>query len=132
MNENNWEETKEYKEAVALANRILNETYADPDSDLSLLSRQFLRSIERLEAEKAKSYQEGKTAWKNKWDELEVTDAVSAGRAEERQRIIKLIEKSEKLYVSSDQFFEKDKDKAQNFASIYNQALQDLLSLLKK
>jgi len=37
----------ERDEAIALANKLLDEPYADPDDDLRLLSRQFLREIER-------------------------------------------------------------------------------------
>ena len=36
----------EKQEAIALANRLLNVPSADPDDDLRLLSRQFLRSLE--------------------------------------------------------------------------------------
>jgi hypothetical protein len=41
-------EVSEYQEAIALANRILDRTHGDPDDDAAILSRQFLRSVERL------------------------------------------------------------------------------------
>lgn len=37
----------EREQAVALATEILGRPYADPDDDLALLSRQFLRALER-------------------------------------------------------------------------------------
>lgn len=40
----------ERDEAIALANRVLDRVNADPDDDLALLSRRFLREIERAEA----------------------------------------------------------------------------------
>ena len=39
----------EYEKAVVLANRLLDEPYSDPDDDLRMLSRQFLRQIERTD-----------------------------------------------------------------------------------
>lgn len=41
-----WE-TEEYKLAIKLADRLLDEPYADPDDDLRTLARQFLRAVER-------------------------------------------------------------------------------------
>jgi hypothetical protein len=38
----------EMKEAVNLAEKILNRPSGDPDDDLAVLSRQFLRALERL------------------------------------------------------------------------------------
>ena len=47
----------EYEETVQMANRILERPYADPDDDLAMLSRQFLRAVERAEsAEKFKRW----------------------------------------------------------------------------
>lgn len=37
----------ELDEAIELANRTLDRINADPDDDLAILSRQFLRAIER-------------------------------------------------------------------------------------
>lgn len=37
----------EKEQTIRLANTILDRPYADPDDDLAMLSRQFLRSIER-------------------------------------------------------------------------------------
>jgi hypothetical protein len=37
----------EKQEAIALANRVLDKPYIDPDGDICLLARQFLRAIER-------------------------------------------------------------------------------------
>ena len=37
----------ELRDAVALANRMLDRVNADPDDDVAMLSRQFLRAIER-------------------------------------------------------------------------------------
>ena len=34
--------------AIALANRVLDRPGADPDDDLAVLARQFLRALERL------------------------------------------------------------------------------------
>lgn len=45
---NPHKETGEYQEAVALANRVLDRINTDPDDDLAILSRQFIRSTERL------------------------------------------------------------------------------------
>jgi hypothetical protein len=39
----------EHAEAIKLAKRILERVNADPDDDLAVLSRQFLRSEERNE-----------------------------------------------------------------------------------
>lgn len=39
----------EREETIALANKILERPYADPDDDLAMLSRQFLRQIEATE-----------------------------------------------------------------------------------
>ncbi len=39
----------EKQQAIALANRLLNEPNADPDDELRLLSRQFLRAREIIE-----------------------------------------------------------------------------------
>ena len=39
----------EFDEMVSLANRLLEQPYADPDSDELMLSRQFLRALERIE-----------------------------------------------------------------------------------
>lgn len=36
----------EFKFAIILANKVLDDVWLDPDSNLSVLSRQFLRSIE--------------------------------------------------------------------------------------
>lgn len=36
----------EYEKAIKLANQLLDEPYADPDDDLRLLARQFLRATE--------------------------------------------------------------------------------------
>ncbi len=38
----------ELEETIALANRILDRPYADPDDDLAMLSRQLLRSVELI------------------------------------------------------------------------------------
>ncbi len=38
----------ELQESIALANKILDRTNADPDDDLAMLSRQFLRSRESI------------------------------------------------------------------------------------
>jgi hypothetical protein len=35
-------------QAVEIANRFLDEPYADPDSDQCIVARQFLRALERL------------------------------------------------------------------------------------
>lgn len=40
----------EYEMAIKLADWILDRPYADPDDDLALLSRQFLRCVEREES----------------------------------------------------------------------------------
>ena len=37
----------EYEEAFRLANRVLDRPSADPDDDLAMLARQFLRAVER-------------------------------------------------------------------------------------
>lgn len=42
----------ELQDAIRLANKMLDRNWADPDSDLALLSRQFLRSREREELAK--------------------------------------------------------------------------------
>lgn len=39
---------KEYEQAIQLAEKVLDTPYRDPDDDLSMMSRQFLRSIERV------------------------------------------------------------------------------------
>jgi hypothetical protein len=39
--------SKERIEAIAIANRLLDEPFADPDDDLRVLARQFLRAMER-------------------------------------------------------------------------------------
>jgi len=39
--------SKERTEAIAIANRLLDEPLADPDDDQRVLARQFLREIER-------------------------------------------------------------------------------------
>jgi hypothetical protein len=44
----------EFRDAVVLANLVLDRHSADPDDDLAILARQFLRSIERNE--KIKSF----------------------------------------------------------------------------
>ena len=38
----------EKEEAIKLANKILDRISADPDDDLAMLSRQFLRALEAL------------------------------------------------------------------------------------
>lgn len=42
--------SKEREEAIALANRVLDKPYIDPDSDICLLARQFLRALEAQES----------------------------------------------------------------------------------
>lgn len=42
-----WE-TEEYKRTVKLAEKLLDEPYADPDDDLRMLARQFNRAVERI------------------------------------------------------------------------------------
>lgn len=37
----------EYEQAIALANKVLDRVNADPDDDLAVLARQFLRAVER-------------------------------------------------------------------------------------
>jgi hypothetical protein len=39
----------EFKDTVKLANRLLDEPNCDPDDDLRMLARQFLRGVERVE-----------------------------------------------------------------------------------
>ena len=39
----------EYEQAIQLANRVLDKPYIDPDGDICLLARQFLRAVERLQ-----------------------------------------------------------------------------------
>jgi len=39
----------EKEEAIALANKVLDEPYRDPDDDLSMMSRQFLRALEAVD-----------------------------------------------------------------------------------
>lgn len=39
----------ERKEAISLANRVLDKPYIDPDGDISLLARMFLREIDWAE-----------------------------------------------------------------------------------
>lgn len=36
----------EKEEAIRLANKVLDRPYADPDDDIAILARQFLRSLE--------------------------------------------------------------------------------------
>ena len=43
----------EHEETIALANKILERPNADPDDDLAMLSRQFLRALEEIERYKA-------------------------------------------------------------------------------
>lgn len=43
----------EFQEAYRLANKVLEDAYRDPDSGLSMLARQFLRSVERENALRA-------------------------------------------------------------------------------
>jgi hypothetical protein len=38
----------EKDEAILLANKVLDRPYGDPDDDLAVLARQFLRALERL------------------------------------------------------------------------------------
>ncbi len=45
--------SKERDEAVAIANRLLDEPMADPDDDLRVLARQFMRALERAPHEPA-------------------------------------------------------------------------------
>lgn len=40
----------ELDEAVDLANKVLDRPNADPDDDLAILARQFLRALEREQA----------------------------------------------------------------------------------
>jgi len=40
----------EHEETIRLANGILERPYADPDDDLAMLSRQFLRALEVIES----------------------------------------------------------------------------------
>lgn len=46
--------TDERTEAEAIANRLLDEPYADPDDDIRVLARQFNRSQEQIEHLRAK------------------------------------------------------------------------------
>jgi hypothetical protein len=39
----------EFEFAVRLANKVLDRPYGDPDDDLAVLARQFLRAVERLD-----------------------------------------------------------------------------------
>lgn len=39
---------REFDDAVKLAHRVLDRPSGDPDDDLAVLARQFLRSVERL------------------------------------------------------------------------------------
>jgi hypothetical protein len=39
----------EFREAVQIANKVLDRPYADPDDDTAVLARQFLRLAERVE-----------------------------------------------------------------------------------
>ena len=43
------ERLTEYEETLILAHRILDRSSADPDDELAMLSRQFLRAVERVE-----------------------------------------------------------------------------------
>ena len=43
----------EFEETVCLANKLLERPNADPDDDLAMLSRQFLRQVETVERLKA-------------------------------------------------------------------------------
>lgn len=43
----------EKDEAIALANRVLDRINADPDDDLAVLARQFLRASERVNSMQA-------------------------------------------------------------------------------
>lgn len=36
----------EYERAIELANRVLDKPYIDPDGDICVLARQFLRAVE--------------------------------------------------------------------------------------
>lgn len=40
--------TSEIQEAIKLANKVLETPNRDPDDDLSIMSRQFLRALERI------------------------------------------------------------------------------------
>jgi hypothetical protein len=40
-------ENKEFDHAVKLAHAVLDRHFGDPDDDLAVLARQFLRSVER-------------------------------------------------------------------------------------
>ena len=51
----------EYEETIKLANRILERPNADPDDDLAMLSRQFLRQVEA--AERCKKALAGMFRW---------------------------------------------------------------------
>lgn len=37
----------EFEQAVAIANKVLDRVNADPDDDIAILARQFLRATER-------------------------------------------------------------------------------------
>lgn len=45
----------EYEDAIRLANHILDRPSGDPDDDLAVLSRQFLRALERVERIRAEA-----------------------------------------------------------------------------
>jgi len=53
----------ELDEAVELANKVLDRINADPDDDLAVLARQFLRALEReqklIDATYTAAYQNG-------------------------------------------------------------------------
>jgi hypothetical protein len=57
----------EFEEAIALANKVLDDNSRDPDSDLSMVSRQFLRrneAVEKAERERAASRRLISCLWK--------------------------------------------------------------------
>ena len=50
---------KEFARTLRLADRLLDEPYADPDDDLRTLARQFLRAVERSDPRCSGCYEKG-------------------------------------------------------------------------
>ncbi len=79
----------EKADTIKLANKILEDPHADPDDDLAMLSRQFLRALETIEAQH-------KQLREVDWEGQAQLDLINSNRDEilkKHQEAIRLIRK---------------------------------------
>lgn len=103
-----WEKG-EYARVIRLANELLDDSSADPDDELRMLSRQFLRQIERADHYK---------------------NLLSQQTAEVREKVAGLKQECDCFSPTGEVFCEcTEEDEVER--DFYNSALSDVLALLE-